>query len=293
MRLPQCRSRGLREGGPLVVALAMVVPCGGALTAQAGSSIRYQPELLACVAFHQSVLSDLETMHGEDRLTETTGWEGDLVLRAEADTGGAGAGAGAGAGTLSVAAWFERLRVWRDTPEGRLEPATGGMLGGRYRGILHPDGDYQAIAKPFIPDAVSTIAAMGTALDELLPPLPTAPLVPGGAATDERRWRFHRLSDTLVAAGTALRFRLLRSDTTSVSVDWGDGQVSQGESVEEEWGRVLWQHGTGPLSWVRRITTVVTFPETAVSARPVRTEVRQERLLKYLGTLPPERCAVP
>lgn len=285
MRLWQYRSRGLRERGPLVVALAMVAPFGwlGTLAAQAGSSISYQPELLACVAFHQSVLSDLETVRGEDRLTETTGWEGDLVLRAEADTGG----------VLSVAAWFERLRVWHDTPEGRLEPATDGMLGGRYRGVLRPDGDYQAITEPFIPDAVSAIAAMGTALDELLPPLPTAPLVPGGAVTDGRRWRFYRLSDTLVAAGAALRLRLLRSDTTEVSVDWGGGQVSQGESVEEEWGRVLWQPGVGPLSWVRRITTVVTFPATALSARPVRTEVRQERRLEHLGALPAERCAVP
>lgn len=269
----------------MVVALGVgvVAPCGGTLAAQAGSSIRYQPELLACVAFHQSVLSDLETVYGEDRRTETTGWEGDLVLRTEADTGG----------VSSVAAWFERLRVWHDTPEGRLEPATDGMLGGRYRGVLRPDGDYRAIAAPFIPDAVSAIAAMGTALDELLPPLPTAPLVPGGTVTDGRRWRFHRLSDTLVAAGTVLRLRLLRSDTTSVSVDWSSGQVSQGESVEEEWGRMLWQPGVGPLSWIRRITTVVTFPATAVSARPVRTEVRQERRLEHLGALPPERCAVP
>ncbi len=285
MRLPQYRSKGgLRGGGPFVVVSAMVAPClGGTLTAQAASSIRYQPELLACVAFHQSVLSDLETMHGEDRRTETTGWEGDLVLRAKADTGG----------VLSVTAWFERLRVWRDMPEGRIEPATDGMLGGRYRGVLRPDGDYHAVTAPFIPDAVSAIAAIDTALDELFPPLATVPLVPGGAVTDGRRWRFHRLSDTLVAAGTALRFRLLRSDTTSVSVDWGGGQVSQGESVEEEWGRVLWQPGVGPLSWVRRITTVVTFPATALSARPVRTEVRQERRLEHLGALPPERCAVP
>ncbi len=285
MRLPQYRSKGgLRGGGPFVVVSAMVASCfGGTLTAQAGSSIRYQPELLACVAFHQSVLSDLETMHGDDRRTETTGWEGDLVLRAKADTGG----------VLSVTAWFERLRVWRDMPEGRIEPATDGMLGGRYRGVLRPDGDYHAVTAPFIPDAVSAIAAMDTALDELFPPLATEPLVPGGAVTDGRRWRFHRLSDTLVATGTALRLRLLRSDTTSVSVDWGGGQVSQGESVEEEWGRVLWQHRVGPLSWVRRITTVVTFPATALSARPVRTEVRQERRLEHLGALPPERCAVP
>ena len=267
----------------MVVALAMVAPCGGTLAAQVGSAIRYQPELLACVAFHQSVLSDLETVHGEDRRTETTGWEGNLVLRAEADTGG----------VLSVVAWFERLRVWRDMPEGRIEPATDGMLGGRYRGVLRSDGDYHAVTVPFIPDAVSAIAAMDKALDELFPPLPTAPLVPGGATTGGRRWRFHRLSDTLAAGGTALRLRLLRSDTTSVSVDWGGGQVSQGASVEEEWGRVLWRPGVGPLSWVRRITTVVTFPPATVSARPVRTDVRQERLLEYLGALPPERCAVP
>ena len=282
MRRQRCRPRGLRRG-PFVIALAVVVPCGKVLTAQVASSIRYQADALACVSLHQSVMSDIETIHGDDRRMETVGWEGDLVLRAEADTGGA----------LSVTAWFERLRVWRDIPEGRLEPATDGILGGRYRGVLSSDGDYRTISAPFVPDAVSAIAAMGTALDELFPPLPPLPLVPGGTVTDGRGWGFDRLSDTLMASGTAWRLRLLRNDTTSVSVDWGNGQFSKGESVEEERGRMLWQEGVGPLSWVRRITTVVTFPTTAVSNRSVRTQVRQERQFNHLGVLEPERCSVP
>jgi hypothetical protein len=228
-------------------------------------------------------MSELETIHGDVRRVETVGWEGDLVIRADADTGGA----------VALVAWFERLRVWRDIPEGLVEPATDGMLGGRYRGVLGPNGDYQTISTPFVPDAVSAIAAMDTALDELFPPLPTVHLVQGGTVTDGRGWGFDRLTDTLMASGTAWRLRLLRNDTTAVSVDWGNDQFSEGESVEEEQGRMLWQPGVGPLSWIRRITTVVTFPTTVVSDRSVRTEVRQERRFSHLGILPPERCAVP
>jgi hypothetical protein len=263
-----------------VAALAL---SGNTLTAQADAFIRYQADALACVSLHQSVLSDLETVHGEDRRAETTGWEGDFVLRTVPDTGG----------VVSVTAWFERLQVWRDIPEGRLEPATDGMLGGRYRGILTPDGRYHTISTPFVPDVISAIAAMATALDELFPPLPTAPLVPGSTMTDERGWGFDRLSDTLMAAGSAWRLRLFRNDTTEVSVDWGGGQVSEGESIEEERSRMVWQTGVGPLSWIRRITTVVTFATTALSDQPVRTELRQERRLDHLGVLAPERCSVP
>lgn len=280
--MPQCRSRGLPRG-PFVIALVMLSPGSGGLLAQADSVTRYRVEAMACVALRQSVLSDLETVHGDDRRTETVGWEGDVVLRAEVDTG---------TGIL-VTAWFERLRVWRDIPEGRLEPATDGMLGGRYLGTLNPDGDYHALAAPFVPDAVSAIAAMDKALEEMFPPLPTSPLAEGGTTTDERGWSFDRLRDTLMAVGRVWRMRLVRTDTTSVSVDWGGGQASEGESVEVERGRMLWQPGVGPVSWNRRITTVVTFPATAVSARSVRTEVRQERRLERIDALPPERCSVP
>ena len=282
MRQARYRARGLLRG-PFVIVLSAVVPSGGSLAAQVDSSIRYQAGTLSCVSLHQSVMSELETLHGDDRRTETVGWEGDIVLRAEADTGGA----------VALVAWFERLRVWRDIPEGRLEPATDGILGGRFRGVLSPDGDYHTISAPFVPDAVSSIAAMDKALDELFPPLPTVPLVPGGTETDGRGWGFDRLSDTLMASGPAWRLRLLRNDSTSVSVDWGDGQFSTGESIEEERGRMVWQPGVGALSWIRRITTVVTFPATAVSDRSVRTEVRQERRLTYLGVLAPERCTAP
>ena len=281
MSQPRFRPRDLRRG-LFVVAMAIVVPWGKTLAAQADSSIRYQAGPLACVSLRQSVLSQLETKYGDDRRMEATGWEGDLVLRADADTGG----------VVLVTAWFERLRVWRDAPEGRLEPATDGMLGGRFRGVLSSDGDYRATSTPFVPDAISAIAAMETALNELFPPLPPARLVPGGTVTDGRGWAFDRLTDTLMADGTAWRLRLLRNDTTTVSVDWGNGRSSEGESVEEERGRLLWQPGVGPLSWIRRITTLVTFPTTAVSGLPVRTEVRQERRFNHLGVLAPERCAV-
>ena len=279
---PLGRRRGLGRG-PFVVAMVAVLPCGKTLAAQADSSMQYQAALLACVSLHQSVLSDLETQHGDDLRRETAGWEGDLVLRAQADTGG----------LVSVTAWFERLRVWRDIPEGRLEPATAGMLGGRYRGALSPDGDYRAISTPFVPDAISAIVAMATALDELFPPLPPAPMVPGGTMTDGRGWSFDRLTDTVMASGTAWRLRLFRNDTTTVSVDWGDGRFSEGQSVEEERGRMVWQPGVGPLSWIRRITTVVTLPTIAVSGLPVRTEVRQERRFEHHGVLAPERCPSP
>jgi len=48
---------------------------------------------------------------------------------------------------LAVEAWYDTLAVYREGPEGRYTPETGGILGGRYSGVLDPEGDYRTLAE--------------------------------------------------------------------------------------------------------------------------------------------------
>lgn len=270
---------GLSRGGPLVF-LALVLNQDA--VAQ-DVRLEYRADMLACVALNQTVSSEIETAHGAGVRSETVTWEGDLVYSARPDS----------AAGVSVVAWFDRLRVWRQLPEGRLEPSTDGMIGGHYRGTLSRDGGWRGTAAPFVPDAVATVADLGTALDELLPPAPGLLPAVDEEVTAEGGFRLLRLPDSTAAGHSMLRWSVSRTDTSEVAVTWGDGQTSVGTSVESESGSLLWSLDDGPLAWERSIETVVSFPPSAVSPRPVRTTVRQQRRFRHLGTLPPERCPTP
>jgi len=248
--------------------------------AQGATAPRYEEGQFACIAIHQTVTSDVETLRGEVRRTESVVWNGDLVVDGRMDS----------TGSFELVAWFESLDVWRDAPEGRWAPSAAGMLGGRYRGVLDSVGVFTRSTTPFIPDAVGSVAALGKALDELWPPAPIHLPEVGGSVTIPLGWHLDRLTDTTWGGGSAWRFRLDRTDTTVVTVEWGDGLLAEGQSVEEEEGRLVWHLSLGPVRWTRRIRTTVTFPPTAVTTEAVRTEVRQNREFRRGEALPTDRC---
>ncbi len=107
-------------------------------------------------------------------------------------------------GGVAFDAWYDSLALARGSPAGELRPDTDGLLGGRYRGLLGPDGGYTAQARPFVPDEVAEVADLGAALDDLLPPLAPVALAPG------QTWRgpstvIRRLADTAGAGGPLRR----------------------------------------------------------------------------------------
>jgi hypothetical protein len=249
----------------------------GPMAAQ-GPSHHYQSSMFACVQVRQSVTSEVVTVRGEVRREEVVAWSGTAVVQ----------GTSAGNGSISLVMWFDSLDVVRTAPEGQLAPSAAGMIGGRYRGTLDSDGIFTRNAAPFIPEAVRSIVGMDRALDDLWAPAPGAPVLPGGTMT-RGPWRFERLTDTILTTGPAWRYRLFRSDSGAVAVEWADGITARGVSVEGEEGRLVWDPVRGPVAWIRRLVTTVTFPESSVTREAVRTEVRQERVFRR-GVATPGRC---
>jgi len=215
---------------PLLVFLA--APSRGA--AQAPT---YDATTLGCARFSESVHGTLESTFGSARRTETLGREGILVVRATPDSAG-----------LSVEAWYDTLAVWRDGPEGRFAPDAEGLLGGRYAGLLDPQGDYLATLAPYVPTALRDVFDFARVPLHFFPPLSPTPLRPGGEWTDGAGLTVWRLADSASADGPIGRYRWIRRESWEEGVAVGDSTVIVHRSETED-GSLLWRDVAGPLGW--------------------------------------------
>ena len=170
---------------------AMASPAGGPVLAP-----RYAPHQLECARFREVSRSNLETYVGGRARRETLGLDGEWRFRAGP----------ARADSVRLEGWFDTLAVSRRSEEGTLEPETDALIGGRYRGVLSPDGRYRADARPFVPDEVAEVADLSRALDDLLPRLPAGALAVGAVWTDGAGLEIRRLGDS-TGADSVARFR--------------------------------------------------------------------------------------
>ncbi len=274
-------ARGLRSRGPFVLVLITILVCPARLLSQ-DAPLRYSASRLVCAEYHLSVNSTVQTERGATKRAETVGWDGQVLVVAEAHPDE----------SVGVVAWFEQLEVWSETPEGRVSPGTGGLIGGRYRGRLEPSGVYHREVVPFMPEAIVAIVDLSTTLDELFPPVPARALAAGQSATDSLGWQYDRLSDTTWRGMLAQRFRVVHRDSSLVAADFGRGQIVNGTSLEVERGRLVWVDSAGPVVWTRRITTTVWFPAAALTPEAVVTRVDQRRLVERVGRASAPRCPV-
>ena len=275
------RMRGLLRG-PLALAAAGAIaaaPVSAASHQEAGP--RYRIDQVQCAVYRQAVVNRISSSRQGQRARATTGWDGDLAVHGVADSLGA----------VNIEAWFERLRVWQETPDGAAGPATDGLIGGRYRGVLDSLGGYRSRAVPFVPDAIAAIADLRLVLDELLPPLPQDLPAPGGEASDASGWSWDRLSDTVWRGRSALRFRMHHHDTTDVVAEWRESRKISATSMEEERGRLVWVPALGPVGWTRTIVTQVEIPVPEEDGPSIHTEVRQQRTLERLLDDPDISCS--
>lgn len=210
---------------------------------------RYLPSQLACAAFQVVVTGDVRGEVGRAVRQERLGRSGVLVIRqAAAD---------------SLEAWFDSLHVWREGPEGRIEPDTEGLLGGRWIGRLTPEGRWIGAQVPFVPDEVAAVMDLRPLLEEFFPLLPVAHLRVGAADSSggsiirrERdaagahrySWRLRRVGDTVAPINDSLEVPIRRD-------------------VREE-GTMLWSPDRGPLRWERTISTTIR-PSGSAKARGV------------------------
>jgi len=250
---------------PLLGALLLTAPA-------AAQSPRYDTGTIGCARFAESVRGAVRTSYGQARGADSVGRDGLLAVRARPDRLG-----------LEVEAWYDSLVVFRRTEEGRDTPRTGGILGGRYRGILDPDGTYTLAATPFVPAALRDVFDFSRALLHFFPPLPRGPLAPGAEWSDGAGLTMWREADSAAAGGPVQRYRWTRREAWDEGLSVGDSTVVV-RREDAERGALAWGGAEGPLAWASTVTSSAVLPQGAG-----RSEVTQEVRVRRL----PARCGAP
>jgi hypothetical protein len=250
--------------------VSLLVVAGPRAAAQAGAP-RYRAAVLECARFEESSRSEIVTStaraSGEGTAERAALWQ---------------LGARDSAGTVALEGWYDSLAVRRHTPAGDLVPDTDGLIGGRYRGRLDPTGHYEPSARPFIPDEVAEVADLSSALDDLLPPLPPAPLRPGAT------WRapgiaITRLGDTVVEGRALQHFSLELRRHASETTPRGDTVPVAMTQTTTEQGTFLWDPALGPIARRREIEISTSIPAGGRIRTPVRSRVVQHIELRRLA----------
>ena len=237
--------------------LAAVLVFASLPFAAAAQAPVYDSATIGCAQFREQVRGQVRTVVGSVRRSETVGRDGVLSVRAAPDSGG-----------LALEAWYDSLTVFRQGPEGRIEPDAEGILGGRYRGGLAADGDYVGEAAPFVPAALRDVFDFGGLLLHFFPPLPPRALRPGGEWHDDPDLTIWRLADSATGRGPVARYGWTRRATWEEGVAAGDSTVRLHRS-ETESGALRWREG--PLGWNSSVRASVELP-----AAGGRMEVVQE-----------------
>lgn len=235
---------GAQRRAPLPLVFLLCAVVSTAVTAQAPA---YTAATIGCARFAESTRGELESAFGSVRRAETLGRDGVLEVRAVQDSAG-----------LAVEAWYDTLTVFREGPEGRFAPGAEGIFGGRYAGILDPEGDYFSDVTPFVPAALRDIFDFRRVLLHFFPPLSPVPLAPGGEWTDGAGLTIWRLADSASAHGPVGRYRWIRRDAWEEGVGLGDSTMVVHRS-ETESGSLQWRVGEGPLGWDGTTVATVTF----------------------------------
>ena len=262
------QSRGLALRGALLLA-ALIRP--GAVEAQTG----YTPSTLACARYSEEVRSELETEMGRRTRRSAAGRDGVLVIRGRPDSVG-----------VRIEAWYDSLTVWRQGPEGRLEPDPDGFIGGRFVGRLDSRGRYLPVLRPFLPAEVGEIVRLDRVLDDFFPQLPPAALEPGQRWSDSAGADVRRLADSVVAGVALGRFAYARPATLAPADPAASDTLTPGLTEEgRETGRFVWHPQGGLVRLEREIVVTADVPASRYVRAPLRT-----RLVQRIRV---ERIAVP
>ncbi len=237
------------------------------------AQLRYEAAQLDCARFRERSRSEVETYVAGQTLRETAGLDGEWRFRAAAAPGD----------SVRLEAWFDTLAVWRRSQGDSLAPDTDGIIGGRYRGLLSPDGRYRAETRPFVPDPLQEVADLSRALDDLLPPLPPRRLSYGETWSDSAGLTIRRLADSAGAGGPVHRFRLtIRRDANQVRLRGDSLPLTVRQSIRED-DTFTWHPRDGLLRRERRVTVETYVPMEARVRRPVQARIEQRVVLERVG----------
>lgn len=263
----------------MAAAVAALPGPPGTQSAHPPVEFRYTGAQLQCSRFEEISHGRLVVESAGRRRQETVGRVGRWSLRARDTTAG-----------IALEAWYDSLSVWREGPSGKRVPDTDGLLGGRYRGVLSPAGRYSTVARPFIPDEVAEVAELGGALEDLLPPLPTAPLEVGQRWTDSTGLELRRLPDSGAAGRLVHRLRLRSRTEAQVAPIRGDTLSVPAQQVTLEGGQLDWSPRVGLVRWVRHIVVESSIPAGGPIPQAVRSSLEQDVTLSRLLAFQPTAC---
>lgn len=233
----------------------------------------YSAEQLGCVVFQLDSDGSLVTEVAGRERRERVGWTGRLVVQGRPVVGGVG-----------LTLWFDQLSLWRDAPEGRIEPDASGLLGGRYQGTLGVAGGYRAERVPFLPDGVSEVVRLEDLPADLLPPLPRVALAIGQTWRDSADRRITRLDDSVARDGGVLRrYRstLERQAVVSLPRLTEDDTVAvAGQEDTHEDGAFVWQADVGLLRRERRLVVETVMSPSLALGGGLRSRLNQHIVLR-------------
>jgi hypothetical protein len=190
---------------------------------------------------------------------------------------------------VALEGWYDSLKVERVSGDLAVRPDADGVLGGRFRGTLSPDGRYTTEARPFVPDAVAEIVRLDRALDELFPRLPTRPLRVGESWHEPPALQIRRLADSADASGRPL-WRYAITDRANGGEVRGDSIQLEGLQQTDTDATLTWSQARG-LEWLdRRVTVTTQLPPTRTLSRAVRTLVTERQTLTRRADTAPGAC---
>jgi hypothetical protein len=237
----------------------------------------YAAAQLDCSRFRESARSDI--------VTETAG----RIRRAIAEREGTWSfRARDSAGSLVLEGWYDSLALRHGSGDTLTAPDTDGLIGGRYRGLLRPTGDYRPLATPFVPDEVAEAADAAAFADDLFPHLPPSPLAIGARWSDGAGLELERLADSAGAGGRLQRYVLRRRTETSEVVPAGDTVPVPLEQITVDQSRIVWDPVRGLLRRQRETVIEASIPAGGRIRSPVRSRVVQRAELLRVAS--PDSC---
>jgi hypothetical protein len=239
--------------------------------------LRYRAEQLNCARFLETAESRILTQSGGRGREQTAGRAGVWQFRA-----------GPAGQEVALVGWLDSLALWRRSPETTVRPDTDGLIGGRYRGALSPQGAYARKASPFIPDDVAEVAGMGSALDDFFPPLPRGKLRPGQSWSDSLGVTIRRLPDSALSGVPLYRFALQTRRRATSAETQGDTLPLQLRQTSHEQGTYVWHPFLGLLRRDRLIVVETTIPPSRSVRQAVRSKIEQRITVERDLNVPPD-----
>lgn len=259
----------------LAASLVALLATSSSLYAQA--ELGYSAAQLACASFRQSIRSDLTIQTAGRTASANSGREGHLNMATIASPTPP---------RMLVVAWFDSLRAWRSAGGNRIEPDASGVLGGRYRGELLPDGSIVTQVVPFVPEAVREVTELAGVLDDMLPRLPPWVIQVGEEWRSGDSLAIKRLSDST----NLQRYRIQLTREGLVPPPPGDTLTPTYSRTLNDRGIAAWDPMRGPVRYDHAITVEARVPAGGAIKSPARSLVEQQVLLERRADPPPATC---